>query len=62
MRFLGGIIIETLLGEGVYGQGYKGKYGRKEVVIKEMKFDGAILNWAKDNQSKFVARLVMSNY
>ena len=33
------IKLDTLIGEGVYGQVYKGKYGRKEVVIKEMKFD-----------------------
>ena len=31
-------------------------------IMKKMKFDNAILNWAKDNQSKFVARLVMSNF
>ena len=31
-------------------------------IMKEMKLDGSILNWAEDNQSKFVARLVMSNF
>ena len=31
-------------------------------IMKEMNLDGPILNWAKDNQNKFVARLVMSNF
>ncbi len=31
-------------------------------IMKEMKFDGAVLNWAQDNQSKFIAKIIMSNY
>ncbi len=31
-------------------------------IMKEMKLDGTILNWAEDNQSKFIARLVMGNF
>ncbi len=31
-------------------------------IMKEMKFDGAVLNWAEDNQSKFIAKIIMSNY
>ena len=31
-------------------------------IIKEMDFDGAVLNWAQNNQSKFIAKIIMSNY
>ena len=31
-------------------------------IMKEMKLDGTILNWAQDNQSKFIAKIIMSNY
>ena len=31
-------------------------------IMKEMKLDGAVLNWAQDNQNKFIARIIMSNF
>ena len=30
-------------------------------IMKEMKFNSATLNWAKDNQNKFIAKIVMTN-
>jgi hypothetical protein len=31
-------------------------------IIKEMDFDGAVINWAQNNQSKFIGKIVISNY
>lgn len=31
-------------------------------IMKEMNFDGAVLNWAQNNQNKFIAKIIMSNY
>ena len=30
--------------------------------IKEMNFDGSILNWAEENQNKFIAKIVLNNF
>ena len=31
-------------------------------IMKEMDFNSATLNWAKDNQNKFIAKIVMTNF
>ncbi len=31
-------------------------------IMKEMNFSNSVLNWAEDNQSKFIARIIMNNF